>query len=177
VGKIPSHCKFKPVKNSSNYYFGAGFVSNAHWAVSAAWIASLVSSKETRARGLVATKNAVIKKQAYFAASRLAGNDLTREALVSLVEANQAALKTAKRLDLSRIVYETGYFKGDATKKIETVLTTDQRDAPRLDIEYSALLFFDPTVSVFYTHRNSPVLVAKNGELVAVLMPLQSGRK
>lgn len=163
--------KFKKLAKNGERYISDGYACNGVWLFKIDWLTNL---KKDRSTGIVALCNGIVKLQIAETIARLKGNRCNEVSLGHFV--NNIDITNYKPLDLSTIDLKKGYFRGDLNAFNNCAMEFTQPNTPIIDIEFSPALFFDGQAIVMFKDEKSPLVILKNNEIMAMLMPLNFER-
>lgn len=166
--QLPKTCKFKPVA-ARDLIIQAGLVTNKHWLFKIDWLMGLNPARSLRFQAL---KNRVIAAQVQATKDRLAGKESSPWTPQVEKVFNSHSLEGYAPLDMDKISFSEGYFKGRYDSPAYVIIAFSERAAPILDIEYSAALFFDPDAQAYFKNESAPVAIVRGGVIVGLIMPL-----
>lgn len=167
---LPKTCRLKRIAKSETVFIQAGLASNKHWIISLAWLAGLTA---TRANRLTSFRKRVQAAQVHATMARLSDEKYPTYELDKIINAiDLTGYKPAA------VKFYDGFLYGDAASFDKSFCEFSSGKSRHFaDIEYSALAFLDSETQVLVDtdparSANSPIVVMKNGEVVAAIAPL-----
>lgn len=163
---LPKSVRFKKISKSETVFVQGGLVSNRHWIISAAWLATL---KRRRDLGMTALCKRVEKAQAAATLARLNDSSYPTHDLGAIVASfDLSEYRSAKALE-----FHYGFIRGKADQYDACIVSFGVKGTPYLDVEYAAALYFSTDTAILVKDSKSPVLLQDaSGAIVAVLAPL-----
>lgn len=161
--------KFKKIRpKNERIYFSSGYVCNGHWIFKVEWLKNLKRTKHCKFIGL---QNLVKKLEIDLVMVRMGvipysqlTTEINETTITELVERD---LSCFRPLNLSVMRYSQKS-PGEKTKKVLF------NNFLALDREYSPALFFDMTTTALYKDDKNPVVILdKNKQVVALIMPMK----
>ena len=162
--KLPFPVKFKKLAAKKPLYFESGYVSNGHFIFDIDWLLGLNPSDTSL--GFKRLKTRILKERAAYVIARLSDTRIVTAQVVDCVNSFQVEeFRAAKEC-----VFQSGYRNGNPENKGAVSMSFTVSGSPRLDIEYAAACFFDPSAVVMVRDNRSPILLLSGSKVVGIIM-------
>lgn len=157
--------QFKKISTSEKIYVENNFATNRVWIFNTAWLNENKSSNNLQVRNRIAKE----KLSKVTAKMQLQGNDKLFEiGIMGVVDTIDLSEFRAVSPRESKPVQ--GFVKGDATQK--DIVAFKIGGKPSIDVEFFAALEWDTNVTVMVRGEKDPVVLAKDGQIVGMIAPL-----